>query len=185
MITISRAKYSVEYPSNFTLIGAMNPCPCGYYNHPTKECSCQPFAINRYFSRISGPLLDRIDMHIEVTPVAVSDLSAKSQEETSAEIRKRVIQARSIQSKRFAGTGIHSNAMMNSAMLRTFCPLAPEVQSLLERAMERLNLSARAYDRIIKVARTIADLAGEENISTKHIAEAINYRSLDRENWGR
>lgn len=184
-ITISRAKYSVEYPSNFTLIGAMNPCPCGYYNHPTKECSCQPFAIHRYFARISGPLLDRIDMHIEVTPVAVSDLSAKSQEESSAEIRQRVIRARAIQSKRFAGTGIHSNAMMNSAMLRTFCPLAPEVQSLLERAMERLNLSARAYDRIIKVARTIADLAGEESISTKHIAEAINYRSLDRENWGR
>ena len=184
-ITISRAKYSVEYPSNFTLIGAMNPCPCGYYNHPTKECSCQPFAIHRYFSRISGPLLDRIDMHIEVTPVAISDLNTEHKEESSAEIRKRVVKARTIQSKRFAGTDIHSNAMMNSAMLREFCPLAPEVRSLLERAMERLNLSARAYDRIIKVARTIADLAGEEHISAKHIAEAINYRSLDRESWGR
>ena len=184
MITISRAKYSVEYPSNFTLIGAMNPCPCGYYNHPTKECSCQPFAIHRYFSRISGPLLDRIDMHIEVTPVSITDLSEERKEETSAEIRKRVVAARAIQSERFKGVGIHSNAMMNSAMLRTFCPLAPEVRTLLERAMERLNLSARAYDRIIKVARTIADLDGEENISTKHIAEAINYRTLDRDSWG-
>ena len=183
-ITISRAKYSVEYPSNFTLIGAMNPCPCGYYNHPTKECSCQPFAIHRYFSRISGPLLDRIDMHIEVTPVSITDLSEERKEETSAEIRKRVVAARAIQSERFKGVGIHSNAMMNSAMLRTFCPLAPEVRTLLERAMERLNLSARAYDRIIKVARTIADLDSEENISTKHIAEAINYRTLDRDSWG-
>ena len=183
-ITISRAKYSVEYPSNFTLIGAMNPCPCGYYNHPTKECSCQPFAIHRYFSRISGPLLDRIDMHIEVTPVSITDLSEERKEESSAEIRKRVVAARAIQSERFKGVGIHSNAMMNSAMLRTFCPLAPEVRTLLERAMERLNLSARAYDRIIKVARTIADLDGEESISTKHIAEAINYRTLDRDNWG-
>ena len=183
-ITISRAKYSVEYPSNFTLIGAMNPCPCGYYNHPTKECSCQPFAIHRYFSRISGPLLDRIDMHIEVTPVAISDLNNDQREETSAEIRKRVMAARNIQTKRFANVGIHSNAMMNSAMLREFCPLAPEVRSLLERAMERLNLSARAYDRIIKVARTIADLAGEESITASHIAEAINYRTLDRDSWG-
>lgn len=183
-ITISRAKYSVEYPSNFTLIGAMNPCPCGYYNHPTKECSCQPFAIHRYFSRISGPLLDRIDMHIEVTPVAISDLNNEQREESSAEIRKRVVAARNIQTERFADVGIHSNAMMNSAMLRKFCPLTPEVRSLLERAMERLNLSARAYDRIIKVARTIADLANAEHISTKHIAEAINYRTLDRDNWG-
>ena len=185
MITISRAKYSVEYPSNFTLIGAMNPCPCGYYNHPTKECSCQPFAINRYFSRISGPLLDRIDMHIEVVPVPLSEINGEQVEESSAEIRKRVVAAREIQSRRFAGTGIHSNAMMNSAMLRTFCPLSAEVRSLLEMAMRRLNLSARAYDRIIKVARTIADLAGVENIEASHIAEAINYRTLDRDSWGR
>ena len=123
-------------------------------------------------------------MHIEVTPVAITDLSEERKEETSAEIRKRVVAARAIQSERFKGVGIHSNAMMNSAMLRTFCPLAPEVRTLLERAMERLNLSARAYDRIIKVARTIADLDGEENISTKHIAEAINYRTLDRDSWG-
>ena len=185
MITISRAKYSVEYPSNFTLIGAMNPCPCGYYNHPTKECSCQPFAINRYFSRISGPLLDRIDMHIEVVPVSLSEINGDQIEESSAEIRKRVMAARTIQSRRFAGTSVHSNAMMNSAMLRTFCPLSSEVRSLLESAMLRLNLSARAYDRIIKVARTIADLAGCENIEASHIAEAINYRTLDRDSWGR
>ena len=185
MITISRAKYSVEYPSNFTLIGAMNPCPCGYYNHPTKECSCQPFAINRYFSRISGPLLDRIDMHIEVVPVPLSEINGDKAEESSAEIRKRVIAAREIQSRRFEGTGIHSNAMMNSAMLRKFCPLGSDVRALLDNAMQRLNLSARAYDRIIKVARTIADLAHSENIEATHIAEAINYRTLDRDSWGR
>ena len=185
MITISRAKYSVEYPSNFTLIGAMNPCPCGFYNHPTKECTCQPFAINRYFSRISGPLLDRIDMHIEVVPVPLSEINGEQVEESSAEIRKRVIAAREIQSRRFAGTSIHSNAMMNSAMLRTFCPLSREVRALLENAMSRLNLSARAYDRIIKVARTIADLAGSDNIEASHIAEAINYRTLDRDSWGK
>ena len=185
MITISRAKYSVEYPSNFTLIGAMNPCPCGYYNHPTKECSCQPFAINRYFSRISGPLLDRIDMHIEVVPVPLSEINGEQVEETSAEIRKRVIAARDVQARRFQGIGIHSNAMMNSAMLREFCPLSSEVHSLLEMAMSRLNLSARAYDRIIKVARTIADLEGVEDISPAHISEAISYRSLDRESWGK
>jgi len=185
MITISRAKYSVEYPSNFTLIGAMNPCPCGYYNHPTKECSCQPFAINRYFSRISGPLLDRIDMHIEVIPVPLSEINGDKVEESSAEIRKRVVAAREIQLRRFKGTGIYSNAMMNSAMLRSFCPLSNEVRLLLENAMQRLSLSARAYDRIIKVARTIADLANSENIEVTHIAEAINYRTLDRDSWGR
>ena len=185
MITVSRAKYSVEYPSNFTLIGAMNPCPCGYYNHPTKECSCQPFAINRYFSRISGPLLDRIDMHIEVVPVPLSEINGDQVEESSAEIRKRVVAAREIQYRRFKGTDVHSNAMMNSAMLRTFCPMSSEVRSLLENAMLRLNLSARAYDRIIKVARTIADLDASENIEVQHIAEAINYRTLDRDSWGR
>ena len=184
-ITISRAKYSVEYPANFTLIAAMNPCPCGYYNHPTKECSCPPSAIHRYFSRISGPLLDRIDMHIEVCPVPISDINSEQREESSAEVRKRVIAAREIQRRRFAGTSIHSNAMMNSAMLREFCPLGATERTILERAMERLNLSARAYDRIIKVARTIADLDNQAEISAAHIAEAINYRTLDRDNWGR
>ena len=184
-ITISRAKYSVDYPANFTLIAAMNPCPCGYYNHPTKECSCAPFAIHRYFSRISGPLLDRIDMHIEVAPVAIGEINSTREEESSATIRQRVISARERQLRRFEGLGIHSNAMMNSRMLRQFCPLDATTRSLLERAMERLNLSARAYDRIIKVARTIADLEGEEQISAAHISEAITYRTLDRDNWGR
>jgi len=184
-ITVSRAKYSIEYPANFTLVAAMNPCPCGFYNHPTKECTCAPFSIHRYFSRISGPLLDRIDMHIEVAPVAIGEMTSERKEETSAEIRRRVIAARNRQEARFAGLGIHSNAMMNSRMLREFCPLGEQERSLLERAMERLNLSARAYDRIIKVARTIADLEGAEQISTAHIAEAINYRTLDRDNWGR
>jgi magnesium chelatase family protein len=184
-ITVSRAKYSIEYPANFTLIAAMNPCPCGFYNHPTKECTCAPFAIHRYFSRISGPLLDRIDMHIEVAPVAIGEMTSSRKEESSADIRRRVIAARTRQEQRFAGLGIHSNAMMNSRMLREFCPLAEPVRSLLERAMERLNLSARAFDRIIKVARTIADLEGVDDISTAHIAEAINYRTLDRDNWGR
>lgn len=184
-ITVSRAKYSIEYPANFTLVAAMNPCPCGFYNHPTKECTCAPFSIHRYFSRISGPLLDRIDMHIEVAPVAIGEMTSERKEETSAEIRRRVIAARNRQETRFAGLGIHSNAMMNSRMLREFCPLGEQERSLLERAMERLNLSARAYDRIIKVARTIADLEGAEQITTAHIAEAINYRTLDRDNWGR
>lgn len=184
-ITVSRAKYSVEYPANFTLVAAMNPCPCGYYNHPTKECSCAPSSIHRYFSRISGPLLDRIDMHIEVTPVAIGDMNSAREEEGSAAIRERVIRARNIQSTRFAGLGIHSNAMMNSRMLREFCRLDVEARALLERAMDRLNLSARAYDRIIKVARTIADLEGAAEIAPPHISEAITYRTLDRENWGR
>ncbi len=184
-ITVSRAKYSVEYPANFTLVAAMNPCPCGYYNHPTKECSCPPSAIHRYFSRISGPLLDRIDMHIEVTPVEISDMRSSAPAESSAQIRERVIAARERQLRRFEGLGIHSNAMMNSRMLREFCPLDAPTAALLERAMNRLSLSARAYDRIIKVARTIADLEGSDNISAAHIAEAIGYRTLDRESWGK
>lgn len=185
-ITVSRAKYSVEYPANFSLIASMNPCPCGYYNHPTKECTCAAGAVFRYMNRISGPLLDRIDLHIEVTPVSLEELSSDRAEESSATIRERVIRARAIQTARFEGIdGVHTNAMMNSRMLREYCQLEPAARTLLERAMERLNLSARAYDRIIKVARTIADLAGEEQIAPAHIAEAITYRSLDRESWGR
>jgi magnesium chelatase family protein len=185
-ISVSRAKYSVEYPANFTLVASMNPCPCGYYNHPTKECVCGGGAVFRYLNRISGPLMDRIDLHIEVTPVPIAEMSAAAIGEPSAAIRRRVVAAREIQRQRFAECdGVHTNAMMNSKMLRTFCPLSREAASMLETAMERLNLSARAYDRIIKVARTIADLAGEAEISTSHIAEAINYRSLDRESWGR
>ena len=184
-ITISRAKYSVDYPANFTLIASMNPCPCGYYNHPTKECSCSAAAVHRYMAHISGPLMDRIDMHIEVVPVSIGEMSSTKRAETSAEIRKRVVAARDIQRRRFEGLDIHCNAMMNSAMLRSFAPLSRTCAEQLEAAMTRLNLSARAYDRIIKVARTIADLEANSDIEPHHIFESINYRTLDRYNWGR
>ena len=184
-ITISRARYSVDYPANFTLIASMNPCPCGYYNHPTKECSCSAATVHRYMSHISGPLMDRIDIHIEVVPVSIADMSSEERGETSREIRERVVRARNIQLRRFEGLDIHCNAMMNSSMLRHFAPLSKECSALLEVAMARLNLSARAYDRIIKVARTIADIDGKESIEPSHISEAIGFRSLDRESWGR
>ena len=184
-ISISRAKYSVDYPANFTLIASMNPCPCGYYNHPTKECTCSPSAVHRYMAHISGPLMDRIDIHIEVVPVEISEMSSNQPAESSAKIRERVTAAREIQLRRFEGLSIHCNAMMNSAMLRQFAPLSKECSMLLESAMTQLNLSARAYDRIIKVARTIADLEGVESIAPHHISEAIGYRALDRESWGR
>ena len=184
-ITISRARYAVDYPSNFTLVASMNPCPCGYYNHRTKVCSCSTAAVHRYIGRISGPLMDRIDLHVEVTPVEREDMAATTLAESSAAIRERVMRARRVQAERFVGTGIHTNTMMSSAMLRKFCPLTAESRMLLDRAMERLQLSARAYDRIIKVARTIADLEGAADIAPTHISEAITYRSLDRESWGR
>ena len=184
-IAISRARYAVDYPSNFTLVASMNPCPCGYYNHPTKECSCSTAAVHRYIGRISGPLMDRIDLHVEVTPVEREEMASTTLAESSAAMRQRVMAARKVQSERFAGTGIHTNTMMTSAMLREFCPLTAESRMLLDRAMERLQLSARAYDRIIKVARTIADLEGAADIAPTHISEAITYRSLDRESWGR
>lgn len=164
----------------------MNPCPCGYYNHPTKECTCSPGSVHRYMGRISGPLMDRIDLHVEVTPVAPQELSAAAPGEPSAAVRERVIRARAVQAARFSGMeGVHTNSMMTSAMLREYCRLDAASAVLLERAMERLSLSARAYDRILKVARTIADLAGRDDIAPADIAEAINYRSLDRGNWGR
>lgn len=184
-IVVSRARYSVVYPANFTLVAAMNPCPCGYYNHPTKECTCSPGSVSRYMGRISGPLMDRIDMHIEVTPVEPSELQSAAEGERSAVVRERVMQARAIQRKRFEGIeGVHTNARMNAAMVRTYCVLDEASDRLLKRAMERLSLSARAYDRILKVARTIADLAGRAQIAQSDVAEAIGYRSLDRGNWG-
>ena len=184
-IAIARARYAVDYPSNFTLVASMNPCPCGYYNHPTKECSCSPAAVHRYLGRVSGPLMDRIDLHVEVTPVSREELASEQVAESSAQVRARVVKAREIQTERFQGLGIHTNTMMSSAMLRKFCPLSAASRKLLDAAMERLQLSARAYDRIIKVARTIADLAGAQDIEPQHISEAIGYRSLDRESWGR
>ncbi len=185
-VTVSRAKYSIEYPADFMLVAAMNPCPCGYYNHPVKECVCSRHAVQQYMNRISGPLMDRIDLQIEVTPVAYGEISDSSESERSAAIRERVQAAREIQAARFRGmNGIHTNAMMNSAMLKEFCTLDSEGSALIGRAMERLSLSARAYDRILKVARTIADLDSSADIRPHHVAEAIGYRNLDRENWGR
>ena len=185
-IVVSRAKYSVEYPANFMLVAAMNPCPCGYYNHPTKPCTCSPGAVHRYMGRISGPLLDRIDLQVEVTPVSPAELTTAAPGEPSAVIRERVIRARELQAERFRGIeGVHTNSMMSSRMLREYCRLDAVSAALLERAMEQLSLSARAYDRILKVARTIADLAGREAIVAADVAEAIGYRSLDRGSWGR
>jgi magnesium chelatase family protein len=165
------------------LIAAMNPCPCGYYNHPEKECTCPPGAVQKYLNKISGPLLDRIDLHVEVTPVSFNELSSKTDGETSAEIRERVIKARNIQTERYKNLGIHSNAQMTSKMMQEFCAISNAGAMLLKRAIEKLNLSARAYDRILKVSRTIADLAGSPDIRPEFLAEAIQYRSLDREGW--
>ncbi|GAB4314280.1 MAG: YifB family Mg chelatase-like AAA ATPase [Bacteroidales bacterium] len=185
VVTISRARLTVEYPASFMLVAAMNPCPCGYYNHPEKECTCAPGIVQRYLNKISGPLLDRIDIHVEVVPVSFSDLSSLREGEKSSVIRERVVAARKIQEKRFEGvTGVYCNAQMSSRQLRAVCQIDKAGQTLLKTAMERLSLSARAYDRILKVARTIADLAGSPNILTEHLAEAIHFRSLDRETWG-
>ncbi len=184
-ITIARARYSVEYPSNFMLVASMNPCPCGYLGHPSRECTCTPTQITRYMSRVSGPVLDRIDMHVEVSPVPFELMTAESLKcESSDQIRQRVIAARNIQTQRFAEDNIHSNAMMESRHLKQYCQLDTQSRILMNRAMERLGLSARAHDRILKVARTIADLDAKENIQAEHIAEAIGYRSLDRSFWG-
>ena len=183
-ITISRSKFSVEYPASFMLIASMNPCPCGYYNHPDKDCVCAPGIVQKYLNKISGPLLDRIDIHIEVTPVPFKELSSVRDSEKSEVIRERVVTARQIQEKRYHDIeGIYCNAQITSKLLRTYCKIDEAGQTLLKTAMDRLNLSARAYDRILKVARTVADLDKSEDIKTDHLAEAIHYRSLDRENW--
>jgi magnesium chelatase family protein len=183
-VTISRAKMALDFPANFMLIASMNPCACGYYNHPEKECTCPPGAVQKYLNKVSGPLLDRIDLHVEVTPVAFSELSSQQKGEESSVIRDRVIKAREIQADRYKEyPGIYANAQMSSKQLREICVISPVGESLLKKAMERLNLSARAYDRILKVSRTIADLSDSDDIKPEHLAEAIHYRSLDREGW--
>lgn len=183
-INISRSKFSVEYPASFMLVSSMNPCPCGYYNHPEKECVCPPGTVQKYLNKISGPLLDRIDIHIEIIPVPFEKISATESEEPSSKIRERVIKARDIQSKRFNDDeGVYCNAQMSPKLLAKYAAPDDEGLKLLKTAMDKFNLSARAYDRILKVSRTIADLDSSINVQPKHLAEAINYRNLDRETW--
>jgi magnesium chelatase family protein len=184
-ITISRAKFSVEYPCSYMLVASMNPCPCGYFNHPEKECMCGPGVVQKYLSKVSGPLLDRIDIHIEVTPVDFDQLTELRKAEESVNVRERVMKARDVQNDRYKDKeNIYSNAQMSSTQVREWCQISNAGQQLLKTAMNKLQLSARAYDRILKVARTIADLAQSEEIKIEHLAEAIQYRSLDRESWG-
>jgi magnesium chelatase family protein len=183
-VNISRARFSIDYPASFMLVASMNPCPCGYYNHPEKECVCGAGVVQKYLNKISGPLLDRIDLHVEVTPVSFTELSKERKTESSNEVRERVIKARNLQAERYdALSGIHCNAQMTTSQLQNLCKLDEAGHSILKTAMERLGLSARAYNRIIKVSRTIADLDGSLDIKTEHVAEAIQYRSLDREGW--
>lgn len=185
-ITVSRAKMTVDYPASFMLVAAMNPCPCGYYNHPTVQCTCPAGAVKKYMNRVSGPLMDRIDIQCEVVPVPFSELSRQKPGESSAAIRERVIAARKIQAARFVNTpGVHCNAQMSSKQFREYCVLDAQSQEMMRLAMDRLGLSARAYDRVVKVARTIADLDNSSNITVEHLAEALTYRSLDRDSWGR
>lgn len=185
VIQISRVKYSITMPCSFQLVAAMNPCPCGYYNDPQRKCTCNPGQIQRYMSRISGPLLDRIDLQVEVLPVPLTDLASAPAGEPSAAIRQRVIAARAIQSERFKREkGIHCNAQMNTRLLNLYAQPVPEAMDYLMKAMTRLQLSARAYERVLKVARTIADLAASADITKTHIAEALSYRNLDRSSWG-
>ncbi len=184
VITVSRAKFSVEYPANFMLVASMNPCPCGYYNHPEKECVCGAGLVKKYLNKISGPLLDRIDIHIEVIPVPFRQLSELREAEPSSVLRGQVISARRRQEERFTGVrSVYCNAQMSSRMLRKYCALDPDGQAIMKNAMERLGLSARAYDRILKVSRTIADLDESERVEAAHVSEAVNYRNLDREGW--
>ena len=182
-VTISRAAMSLTFPSSFMLVAAMNPCPCGYFNDPTRECKCTPPQIQRYISKISGPLLDRIDIHIDVPAVKVRELSAQENAESSTEIRERVKHARQVQQHRFAGEHVFCNAQMTPRLIRKHCQLEASAQQMLERAITKYGLSARAYDRILKVSRTIADLEGIEQVAEQHISEAVNYRTLDRNFW--
>lgn len=184
-ISIARAKYSIDYPASFMLVASMNPCPCGYYNHPTKACECPPGAVKKYLSRISGPLLDRIDLQVEIQPVDFDRMSSNQPSETSEDIRRRVVAARAIQQQRFANEhGIYCNAQMNSRLLKTHATLSAECLDILRQAMTRFDMSARAYDRILKVARTIADLDASAEIHPHHMHEAVSYRNLDRSSWG-
>ena len=185
-VTISRSQYSVEFPASFMFVAAMNPCPCGNYNHPTITCTCKPHEVQNYLNRVSGPLMDRIDLHVEVTPVSHEELASNKPTERSAEIRQRVVTAREIQKQRFLNSpNIFCNAQMPSRMVRQYCAIGCDGQAILKNAMDRLGLSARAYDRILKVARTIADLDGSATIDNGHLSEAINFRSLDRDSWGK
>lgn len=184
-ITVSRAKYTVEYPASFMLVASMNPCPCGYYGHPTRRCTCPPGAVTKYMNRISGPLLDRIDIQVEIQPVPFDDIASQAPAESSADIRQRVVRARAVQQRRFADEkGVYCNAQMNTRLLRAHAWPDDKGMSRLRAAMERNNMSARAFDRILRVARTIADLEGSERVESGHIAEAIGYRNLDRSGWG-
>ena len=185
-VTISRSKMCVDYPASFMFIAAMNPCPCGYYNHPDIECTCQEGTVQRYLNKISGPLMDRIDLHVEVIPVAFKELSEKRKGEKSNLVRERVIKAREIQKERFTeNKGIYCNAQMTSKLVASHCKIGQDCLDILKTAMEKLGLSARAYDRILKVSRTIADLDDSQDINIAHLSEAINFRSLDRDSWGR
>lgn len=185
-VCISRSKMSVEYPASFMFVAAMNPCPCGYYNHPEKDCTCAAGMVQRYLNKISGPLMDRIDLHVEVIPVPFKELAEKNKGEMSCTIRERVIKARQIQEIRFQHQkGIYCNAQMTSKLVAKHCVISKDGQTLLKVAMEKLGLSARAYDRILKVSRTIADLSNSPDILTEHLSEAIHFRSLDRDNWGK
>jgi magnesium chelatase family protein len=185
VITIARAKNTVTYPASLMLVASMNPCPCGYYNHPTKQCTCTETQVRKYLSRISGPLLDRIDLQIEILPLSFDEVSRTHVAESSASIRERVVKARQIQTERFKDIpGVHCNAQMGPAQMRQYCQLDDRSLQILQKAMTRLDLSARAYDRILRVSRTIADYEGSENITSTHIAEAISYRNLDKSSWG-
>lgn len=184
VVNITRANTSCTYPSNVLLAASMNPCKCGYFGDPKHECTCTPPQIQKYMSKISGPMLDRIDIHVEVPSVSYADLSSESVEESSAEIKKRVEKARLIQQERYKDDGIYTNSQLSSSMIRKYCRISPEIREILRSAFDNLGLSARAHDRILKVARTIADLEGQEEIAVSHIAEAIQYRSLDRKFWG-